>query len=87
MILRDDIGQGELQMPDDLYSIAKRANVAFADVPGFVSCEVEQEAPPVLAYQFESAEAAMAFEMDHSLRSPFRLEIPSGRLSIVLEYR
>ena len=45
-------------MTDSMSVLAKRANHAYNDRPGFSGCTVESEQPLVVAFDFTSAEAA-----------------------------
>jgi len=75
-------------MCDDINEIAARANIVFADVPGFINCEVEGDMPQILTYQFGSALEAEHFRLTQStLDTGFTYEIPTDRLTIVLEHR
>lgn len=75
-------------MNNDLDAIAKRANIAVADRPGFCGCAVESEMPPILAYQFNTALEAEQFKLTQSTQAPqFTYAIPPNRLETVLEYR
>lgn len=75
-------------MTDSMSVLANRANQAYRDRSGFSGCTVESEQPPVLAFDFASAEAAEEFKFELEVQSPsMRLEIPRGRPTTVLQYR
>jgi hypothetical protein len=75
-------------MTDSMSVLAKRANHVYNDRPGFSGCTVESEQPPVLAFDFTSAEAAEEFKFELEVQTPtMRMEIPRHRQTTVLQYR
>jgi hypothetical protein len=50
------------ELPDGLRDAAARINADAKAIPGFVSCYVDSESPPVLAYTFDTAESAQRFK-------------------------
>lgn len=75
-------------MSDSLSILANRANHAYNNRPGFCRCTVESEQPPVLAFDFTSAETAEEFKFELEVRSAsMRLRIPPNRPSTVLQHR
>lgn len=75
-------------MTDSISLLAERANHAYAAQTGFVRCTVESERPPVLAFDFTSAEAAQAFMFELELQGvQARMAIPADRPETVLQYR
>lgn len=75
-------------MTDSVFVLANRANHAYNNRSGFAGCSVETEQPPVLAFQFASAEAAEEFKFELEVQSPaMRMEIPRDRPTTVLQYR
>lgn len=74
-------------MTDSMSVLAKRANHAYNDRPGFSGCTVESEQPLVVAFDFTSAEAAEEFKFELEVQSPtLRMEIPRNRPTTVLQY-
>lgn len=74
-------------MTDSISVLANRANHAYNNRPGFSACTVESEQPPILAFDFTSAEAAEEFKFERELQSPtMRLEIPHDRPTTVLQF-
>jgi hypothetical protein len=47
---------------NDLHKIAARLNADTAAIDGLVSCSVDTESPPVLAYVFDTPESAQKFK-------------------------
>lgn len=75
-------------MTDSMFVLTDRANHAYNDRPGFSGCTVESEQPPVLPFNFTSAEAAEEFKFELEVQSPtMRIEIPHDRPTTVLQYR
>lgn len=70
-------------MQDDIHELAKRANIAAANEPGFVECFVESVSPSVLGYRFTSTIEAHAYQMRQALID-VHSEIPQDRQNIVL---
>lgn len=75
-------------MNESLSVLADRANLAYNSRPGFLRCTVESEQPPVLAFDFTSADAAQQFMFETEVQGArMRMEIPSDRPETVLQYR
>ena len=73
---------------ENLQTIAKRANATLSTQPGFLSCSVESENPPILAFSFSAPADAVRFQMIASFRcGDFKYGIKPGCLDTVLEYR
>lgn len=75
-------------MTDSLSVLADRANLVYINRPEFVRSYVESEQPPVLAFDFTSADAAQRFMLDIEVQgTQMRMDIPSDRPETVLQYR
>lgn len=74
---------------DELYAIAGRATTLLQKVPGFISCRVESEKPPVLVYSFDNPSDAEGFLATRELTATpgVRHEIKPQSPTQVLEYR
>ena len=73
-------------MSDSLSALANRANFAYSNRPGFVRCFIESEQPPILTFDFTSAEAAQQFMFEMDLQGA-RTEIRADRPETVLQHR
>jgi len=66
------------------------AKAMFASSPGFVSCAVRSDAPPILEFKFATKLAAERFKVHLELHSPdsgFRHQIDPRNPAVVLQYR
>ncbi len=74
---------------DELYAIAGRANSVLQKVPGFISCRVESEKPPILVYSFDNPCDAEGFLATRELTATpgVRHEVKPQSPAQVFEYR
>jgi hypothetical protein len=55
-------------MNQHLVKLAQNAAAAYGSQRGFLECRIESDNPPVLAYEFESAQAAQEFQFELNVK-------------------